>query len=112
MIYSGELTPEDASTVPDAAQSSCHAIVTVGRHGGLDDLQGLTKSGDFEQIETGAEQQVGELDRLLLDLARRLGDRESRDGGGGGHDVAGVALRGALTKGKGCFVAYGVVEED
>jgi len=76
----------------------------VSSHGGLDDLEGLTEGGDLEHVETGAQQQVGELDRLLLQL-RRLGGRGRNGGDGSGHDLVDVTSKGALTKGRGCFFA-------
>jgi hypothetical protein len=97
----GIRTAEDAATLPDAAEGGREAIAAVGRHGGLDDLQGLTEGGDLEQVQTSAKQQVGELDGLLLQLLRRGRDR----GDGGGHDWVGVTSKGALTKGRGCFFA-------
>ena len=75
----------------------------MGRHGGLGDLQGLTEGGDLEHVEPGAQEQVGELDGLLLQLGR-LGGRGG-GGDGGGHDFCGCCDKGALTKGVGCFFA-------
>lgn len=98
-----KLTAENTTTVPNAAKSSSETITSVRRHGGLDDLQGLAEGGDLEQVQTGAQEQVGKLDGLLLELGR-LGSRE-RGGNSGGHDLVDVAVIGALTKGKGCFVA-------
>lgn len=52
----------------------------------LADLQGLAERSDLEQIEAGAEQQVGELDRFLLQLIlRQRGDGPGGGNGGGGH---------------------------
>lgn len=42
----------------------------MGSHGGLDDLKRLAQGGDLEHVEAGAEQQIGELDGLLLQLLR------------------------------------------
>jgi len=74
----------------------------VGSHGGLGDLQGLAEGGDLKHVEPGAEEQVGELDGLLLQLGR-LGGRDGGDSGG--HGLTDVATKGALTKGIGCFFA-------
>ena len=80
--FISSLTAKDTTTVPDAAKGRGKAIVAVGSHGGLDDLQGLAERGDLEEVETGTQKQVGELDGLLFQLLRRWG----RDGGdGGGH---------------------------
>lgn len=99
----GKLTASHTTTGPDAAQGGHEAVATVGSHGGLDDLEGLTQSGDLEQVKAGSEEQVGELDGLLLQLLLRAG---SRNGGDGGHDDGGsVDGEGALTKGIGCFFA-------
>lgn len=64
----------------------------MGSHGGLDDLEGLAESGDLEHVETGSEEQVGELDGLLLQSRRR------RDGGGG-HDDDGSLTEGGPDQG-------------
>lgn len=68
----------------------------MGSHGGLGDLQGLPEGGDLEHVEPGAQQQVGELDGLLLQLGR-LGSRGGGDSGG--HDSANVANKGGPDQG-------------
>lgn len=92
-----QLTAEDTAAVPDTAQRHREAVPAMSRHGGLGDLQGLSEGGDLEHIEPGAQQQVAELDGLLLELGG-LGGRGGDDSGG--HDEAGVAVKGALTKGR------------
>jgi hypothetical protein len=59
-------TAQDTTALPDAAEGGAEAVGAVGGHGGLDDLEGLAEGGDLEEVQTGAEQQVGELDGLLL----------------------------------------------
>jgi len=82
----------------------------MGGHGGLDHFKGLAERGNLEHVEAGAEQQIGELDGLLLQLLRLRG-RDGRDSGG--HDLADVARKGALTKGRGCFFAgFGELDSD
>lgn len=71
-------TAKDTTAAPDAADGRCEAVTTVGGHSGLGDLKRLAQGGDLEQVEAGAEKQVGELDRLLLE---RL--RGRRSGGNG-----------------------------
>lgn len=88
---------EDTTTGPDAAQGGHEAVATVGSHGGLDDLERLTESGDLEHVEAGSEEQVGELDRLLLQLLLR---ERSRRGGDGGHDDGGELTGGGPDQGK------------
>lgn len=88
---------EDATTGPDAAQGGHEAVATVGSHGGLDDLKRLAEGGDLEHVEAGSEEQVGELDRLLLQLLLR---KRSRHGGDGGHDDGGELTGGGPDQGK------------
>lgn len=59
---------QDAATGPDTAEGGAEPVTAVGGHRGLDDLEGLAEGGDLEHVEAGAEQQVGELDWLLLQL--------------------------------------------
>lgn len=75
---------QDTATGPDAAEGGAEPVTAVGGHRGLDDLERLAEGGDLEHVETGAEQQVGELDGLLLQL---LGfpDGGGHGGGSGGH---------------------------
>lgn len=75
-------TAKDTTTAPDAADGRCKAVTTVRGHSGLCDLKRLAQSGDLEQVEAGAEKQVGELDRLLLEL---LWGRSSGSNGCGRH---------------------------
>lgn len=88
-VFSRLLTAERTTSTPDTAQRRGEAVTTVGSHGGLDDLEGLAKGGNLEQVQTCAEQQVGELDGLLLERAARDG---SFDSGGGDHDFWDVLL--------------------
>jgi len=76
------LTAQDAAALPDAAQSRAKAVAAVGGHGGLDDLERLAERRDLEQVEPGAEEQVGELDGLLLQrlLLRHGGRHTGGDG--------------------------------
>lgn len=99
-----KLTSQNAASGPDAPKSSHESIATVGSHGSLDDLEGLTQGGDLEHVETGAQEQVGKLDGLLLE---RLRSRAGRGGGDGvgDHDCLAIFVMGALTKGIGCFFA-------
>ena len=53
------------------------------RHGRLHDLERLPQRRHLEHVQPGAQQQVGELDGLLLQLLR-LG-RSPGDGVGGDH---------------------------
>ena len=98
------LTSQNAASGPDAPKSSHETITTVGSHGGLDDLEGLTQASHLEHVETGAQEQVGKLDGLLLKLLR---SRAGRGGGSrvGDHDCLAFIVKGALTKGRGCFFA-------
>lgn len=88
------LTSKRATTTPDATEGSTKAVASVRSHGGLDDLERLAEGGDLEEIETGAEQQVGELDGLLLE---RLLRQRRRHGSGGcsGHNSSSLLGRGA-----------------
>lgn len=88
------LTSQNAASAPDAPKSSQEPITAVGGHGGLGDLERLAQGGDLEHVETGAQQQVGKLDGLLLQLLRFCAGRGRRDGrsdGGrvGDHDCFG-----------------------
>ena len=77
-------TAQNTTALPDAAEGGREAVSAVGGHGGLDNLEGLAEGGDLEEVQTGAEQQVGELDGLLLEaLGLRRGSRDT--GGDGGH---------------------------
>lgn len=87
------LTTKDTTTSPNAAQGSAKAVATVGSHGGLDDLERLAERGDLEHVQTGAQQQVGELDGLLLQL---LGLPD-----GGGHSGDGDHGSATCDDGKG-----------
>jgi len=103
MTMEGKLTAENTSARPDAAQGSGEAVASMGGHGGLGDLEGLAEGGDLEHVETGAQQQVGELDGLLLKLVRL--PNGGGDGGDCDHGSGLLRRRGALTKGRGCFFA-------
>lgn len=86
----GVRTAEGTAAAPDAAEGRDEAVAAVGGHGGLDDLERLAEGGDLEQVEAGAEEQVGKLDGLLLEVLGR-----SRDGGdSGGHGLAWVNSTG------------------
>ena len=98
------LTSHETTAVPNDAEGTSHGLATVCAHGGLSDLEGLTKSGDLEEVKTGAEKEVGELDGLLLELRGHRG-RSGRDSSGGGHAVEGRLDEGGLTKAFVCFVA-------
>ena len=65
-------TSEYTATPPDATQCLRDRIASVGGYRCLQHFQWLAESGNFEEIERGAQQEVGELDGLLL-----------RDSGGG-----------------------------
>jgi hypothetical protein len=77
-----QLTAKDTTTAPNPSNGTGHAVLPVGSHGGLQDLQRLPKSSDLEQVQTSAEQQVAELDGLLL---------ERSWGGDGRHVELGVS---------------------
>jgi hypothetical protein len=62
----GGQTAENTTASPYPGHGAGEGVGAVGGHGGLDDLEGLAQSGDFEHVEAGAEEQVGELDGLLL----------------------------------------------
>jgi len=68
----GRLTAQNTTTAPDPGDGTGHAVFPVGGHGGLHDLERLAEGGDLEQVQTGSEQQVAELDGLLLE--RRSAD--------------------------------------
>lgn len=76
------LTAQNTTARPDARHGAHHAVGPVGRHGRLHDLQRLAQGRDLEHVQTGAQQQVGELDGLLLELACAA---HARGGRGGGH---------------------------
>jgi hypothetical protein len=61
------LTAQNTTTAPDPGNGTGHAVLPVGSHGGLHDLERLPEGGDLEQVQTGSEQQVAELDGLLLE---------------------------------------------
>jgi hypothetical protein len=98
-------TAENTTSRPDASQGRSKAVATVGGHGGLGDLEGLAEGGDFKHVEAGAEEQVGELDGLLLQLVASRGGRS----GGGDHDrMRDFAAKGvSLTKGKRVLLCEG-----
>jgi len=66
------LTPQNTTPSPYPTHTPHHAIRAVGRHGRLHDLQRLPERRDLEHVQPGAEQQIAELDRLLLDLRLRV----------------------------------------
>lgn len=70
------LTAKDTTTAPNPDNRASHTIGTVGGHGGLHDLERLAQRRHLEQVQTRAQQQVAELDRLLLEL---LATRRRRD---------------------------------
>lgn len=88
MAQECRLTAKHTTTTPYTAQGSREAVATVGSHGGLDDLERLAEGGDLEHVETGSEEQVGELDWLLLQLIALRGRA-----GDGRHDF-GLGLTG------------------
>lgn len=94
----GALTAESTTTAPNPRNSAGHAVLSVRGHGRLHDLERLPEGGDLEQVQTRAQQQVGELDGLLLDLRRR-GAGHGVAGGGCGHAAA---CGGAGDKGRTC----------
>jgi len=65
-----QLTAQNTTTAPNPGNGTGHAVLPVGSHGGLHDLERLPEGSDLEQVQTGAEQQVAELDGLLLELSR------------------------------------------
>lgn len=75
-------TAKNTTATPDTAEGLAEGVTTMRGHGGLDDLQGLTESGDLKHVETGTQEQVRELDGLLLELLVRRGRHGA---GGGGH---------------------------
>lgn len=85
MGKTGLLTAKGTTSGPDTSQSLGEAVATVGSHGGLDDLQRLAERRHLKQVQAGAQEQVGELDGLLLQLVARGG---AGDGGGSSsHDL-------------------------
>ena len=60
------LTSKNTTSANDSGKSTAKRITTIGSHGSLDDLQWLSQSSDFEHVQAGSQQQVGELDGLLL----------------------------------------------
>lgn len=70
------LTAKDTTTAPNPGNRASHTVGTVGGHGGLHDLERLAQRRHLEQVQTRAQQQVAELDRLLLEL---LATRRRRD---------------------------------
>lgn len=79
------LTSKRTATTPDASEGGSEGVASVCGHGGLDDLERLPEGGDLEEIETGAKQQVGELDGLLLELLLRQGRRHTGRSSSGHH---------------------------
>ena len=65
-----QLTAKNTTTAPNPSDGTGHAVLPVGSHGGLHDLERLPEGGDLEQVQASAEQQVAELDGLLLELSR------------------------------------------
>lgn len=70
------LTAKDTTTAPNPGNRAGHTVGTVGGHGGLHDLERLAQRRHLEQVQTRAQQQVAELDRLLLEF---LATRRRRD---------------------------------
>ena len=77
---------EGTAAGPDAAEGGGEAVAAVGGHGGLYDLEGLAEGGDLEEVEAGAEEEVGELDGLLLEVGGGLPDGRGEGGSSGRHD--------------------------
>lgn len=67
VYWEDRLTAQNTTATPDPCDGTGHAVFPVGRHGGLHDLERLAESGDLEQVQTGSEEQVTELDGLLLE---------------------------------------------
>jgi len=95
-----QLTAKNTTTAPNPSDGTGHAVLPVGSHGGLHDLERLPEGGDLEQVQTGAEQQVAELDGLLLQRGRGGEFRRRHIGGWGmlsswmcGRTEAGGRLR-------------------
>lgn len=103
------LTAKNTTSRPNASQGTAEAITTVGSHGGLDDLKGLTKRSHLKHVQASAQQQVGEFDGLLLQLVLPIGTRRV---GGCDHGDKFRLLKGALTKGRGCFFAGELRKKD
>jgi hypothetical protein len=75
----GGLTAKHTTTTPDATQRHGDGVASVRGDRGLEDLQGLSEGAHLEEVQPGTKQEVGELDRLLLQRSWRWGQ------GGGGH---------------------------
>lgn len=97
---------KETTTAPDTSDGSEEGVATVGSHGGLDDLQGLTKRGDsagllvqfslgganwcklrvvmvniLDQIQASTKQNVGEVNWLSFEFLGRhvCDDREIKN---------------------------------
>lgn len=100
-----QLTAQNTTTAPNPGDGTGHAVLPVGSHGGLHDLERLPEGGDLEQVQTGAEQQVAELDGLLLERCR---DGDAGSSGDGRHGVRRVRVSDEYVAGprqEGGFVA-------
>ena len=84
----GKLTAQNTTTAPNPGDRTGHAVLSVGSHGGLHDLERLAEGGDLEQVQTSSEQQVAELDGLLLERRRSADDGCASDLRHGGRRYA------------------------
>ena len=76
----------DTTARPDGLARLPHCLRPVGGHLGLKDLEGLAEGSDLEEVQTSAEQQVGELDGLLLQMRIPNGSGNVCDGNHGFGD--------------------------